>query len=170
MRSREPLHFAIAFVAAFCWALLLGMLFLNCAHPVPPGPPILSPAVNVDDLLPPPPPPVVVPDNVSRFPDMPVGTGRCPGLPAGILVSEAAYAEDTRIIQERDRLRAEVGVMHKLRRDERAGCESLLQSQRLEMVLISREASQARRWANVKLALGIGLGLAVGFAAGRYAR
>ena len=145
------------------------------ARPAPP-PPVLSPAVEVGDLLAqlPPPTPLVVPQNLPRYPDTPVRTGRCPGLPPGILVSEPVYAELHNNLAQAVRIRREAEVLLRLRVEERAAAEDLLAAQRDYQVSLEHELARATRWGWWRLGVGVAVGagamLAASWAAGRVRR
>lgn len=105
--------------------LVVALLALGCAHPPAPAMPRLPPQADLGKLLPPAPEPPEIPANVRRYEDKRVREGQCPGLPPGILLSPAVYAEQLVIASERKRLRIEVAALHRLYAEERAAAEAL---------------------------------------------
>jgi hypothetical protein len=82
---------------------------------------------------------------VPRYPDAQVRRGQCAGLPAGILVSPAVYAEQIAAAQDARRLRVEVGALERARQSERAAAERLEQACRARAAGLSAERDRAGR-------------------------
>jgi len=97
-------------------------LALGCATAPTPA---LPPRLELGSLLPPPPAPLDVPARVARYDDTHVRRNQCPGLPAGILVSPAVYAEQVYALADRRRLKLEADALSRLHSEQRAAMEQL---------------------------------------------
>jgi hypothetical protein len=133
-------------------ALLAG---IGCATS-PPGPlPKLPPPVDVGTLLEPAPAAPEIPPHVARYDDVRVRKGACPGLPAGILLSPAVYAEQTWALAERKRLRLELAALTRLRSEERAAAEALEQAYQARFSAMAQQ-DRLLTWRMVTV-LGVGV-------------
>ncbi len=140
---------------------LLPILLISCASAPPVPLPVLPPAVDIGTLVAAP-APFVVPAHVARYPDTRVSRAQCPGLPAGILVSPAAYAEQIHVGLDRNRLRAETRALEQLRVTERQAAEELAHTCRARAGELAGEVQAASRWMSLRGAVLFLAGVAVG--------
>ncbi len=131
----------LAFVA------FLAFLSVGCASAPPAPPPGLPPPMDIAALLPPAPPPPAIPLDIARYDDLRVRAKQCPGLPAGILVSPAVYAEQLAVLSDRKRLRLELAATTRLRTEERRAAEALEQAYQARFAKLA----DAERWFRWKL-------------------
>lgn len=116
----------------------------------------------LDQVVPPQPTPARVPATVTLYPDRPVLSGQCPGLPAGILVSPAAYAETILVLSDHQRLRREATALRQLVQDERAAWAEYQRATERRVQQLEAQAAR-RRW---YLWGGVAAGTAAALAAG----
>ncbi len=164
-RIRPPRRAALA-------ALIALLLAQACATSPPVRPPPALPApLDVATLVSPAPAPLVVPAHIPRYPDVRVRKGDCPGLPAGILVSPAVYAELHDEVSQRKRLAGELAAMGKLRAAERAAAQGLERAYRQRVAELAQYEGLTWKVAAALLAVGV-VGLVGGaiLAGGRSAR
>lgn len=141
--------------------LLLAILALGCATPPAPPMPRLPPPADLGKLLPPAPDPLRVPLTVRRYEDQRVRAGQCPGLPPGILVSPAVYAEQLIALSDRKRLVIETAALHRLYAEERQIAEGLEQAYQARLL-----AMQAREGTLVWRVMAVfGAGVVLGWLA-----
>ncbi len=123
--------------------------------------PVLPPPIDIGTLVPAP-EPFAVPAHVARYPDTRVSRAQCPGLPAGILVSPAAYAEQIHVGLDRNRLRAETRALEQLRTSERQAATELAETCRARAGELAGEVEAARRWMSLRGAVLFVAGALVG--------
>lgn len=147
---------------------ILGVLLSGCATTPPARPqlPPLPPPTDLGRLLPPAPAPVVIPSHVPRYPDTHVRAGRCTGLPAGILVSPAAYARTNDLLADRQRLAVEVAALGRARTAEHQAAAELEQACRARAADLEQAVLAAGRVTSWKTAALLVAGGLVGFAGG----
>jgi hypothetical protein len=156
-------------------------LTLQACATTPPAPqlPALPPLVDLGTLLPPAPGPLAVPTHVRRYPEIPVRAGQCKGLPPGILVSPAVYAEGIATAQDRRRLAVEVAALQRARGAEREAAGQLEAACRAKAAELAAAVVRERSLTGWKAAallvagglagFGVGFLWAGGFTAGRTA-
>jgi hypothetical protein len=145
-----------------------------CATAPSPAPLLeLPPPIDVGTLVPPAPERIVVPPHVRRYDDTRVRAGQCAGLPAGILVSPAVYAETLNDLATGKRLRLEVAALDRLRTAERAAADELQAACRARAAELGQEVEWERRlstWKTIGVFVVGALVGAVGAVAARPAR
>lgn len=156
-------------------AVAISSLALACAAPVRrPDPPLVPEPLRFERLAPAATPPARPPANLERYDDEPIDAGRCPGLPAGILVSDARYAEGIAVLSERNRLRAEAAALRTLASTTHDQAEALTrllrERERLHAETEDRLERDGRLRGWLGLAVGAGAVLLGGWAVGRVAR
>lgn len=138
-------------------AALLGCASTPPARPLPP----LPPPIDVGALIPPAPARLSIPSRVAHYPDRAVRAGTC-GLPAGILVSPAVYAEGIWTATDRKRLAVEAEVLHRLRVTERQAAVDLETACRARVAELGRQLERAERLSGWRAAALVGFGALVG--------
>jgi hypothetical protein len=144
----------------------------GCATSPPPHQlPALPPPIDLGALIPPARGPLVLPAHVRRYPDRAVRAGQCAGLPPGILVSPAVYAEGIATATDRRRLAVEVAALGRARTAEREAAGRLEVACRVRVGELGQAVLAERAltgWkAGALLVAGGLVGFAVGFLAGR---
>lgn len=163
----SPRTFASWLLSAFPFLPRLVLVAITsycvaCASAPPARVPVLPPWTDVGQLVPPAPGPLVVPGNVARYPDTHVRRNQCPGLPPGILVSPAVYAEQIATASDRKRLAVELDAYERLRLTERQAARELEQACRVRVTELAGQVATAARLAPWKLAGAFVLGVAAG--------
>jgi hypothetical protein len=131
-------------------AFVLLSAVLACASTPSTRIPVLPPLVDLTTLVRPAPGPLVVPPDVPRYRSVAVRRGQCPGLPPGILVSPAVYAENKDGLDDRQRLLTEVGALERLRLAERAAALELEEACRARVVELAGEVQAAGTWTSLR--------------------
>jgi len=149
--------------ASVLWVMvLLLVLMLGCASTPATRIPVLPPLVDLARLVPSAAVPLVVPANVPRYKSLAVRRGQCPGLPPGILVSPAVYAENKDGLDDRDRLVAELAALDRLRLAERAAAVELEEACRARVVELAGEVEAAGRWTSLRGVVLFVVGVVIG--------
>jgi hypothetical protein len=150
--DRAPSDWPLVAIVVVWLAFLLGVvgLLMGCASTPPARIPVLPPLVDLTTLVQPAPAPLVVPPDVPRYRSVAVRRGQCPGLPPGILVSPAVYAEHKDGLDDRDRLVAEVVALERLRLAERAAAVELEAVCRARVADLAKEVQAAGTWTSLR--------------------
>lgn len=99
-----------------------------------------------------------MPTGLDRYEDIPIDPGACPGKPAGILVSEAVYADTIVCKLERDRLHEEGAALRRLRQEENAAAQAAEIQYRVRVREVEKQLASAERLATMRLWVGIAIG------------
>jgi hypothetical protein len=131
--------------------------------------PALPPPLDLGSLVPPAPGPLQVPKGTRRYEEVAIRAGQCGvGMPPGILVSPAVYAEQLATASEAKRLRLEVAALERVRITERRAAADLKQACRARAAELEEQIESARRLSTVRAAAlvvaGGLIGLLTGFA------
>jgi hypothetical protein len=150
--DRAPSDWPLVAIIVVWLAFMLSLagLLMGCASTPPARIPVLPPLVDLATLVPPAPGPLVVPAHVPRYKSLAVRRGQCPGLPPGILVSPAVYAESKDTADDRDRLVGEVAALERLRLAERAAALELEEACRARVVELAGEVQAAGTWTSLR--------------------
>jgi hypothetical protein len=144
------------------WSLAVVVAVQACASSPPPRPLApLPPPVDLGTLIPPAPGPPHIPAHVRRYPDRAIRAGTC-GLPAGILVSPAVYAEGIWTASERKRLAVEAAALERVRVTERAAALELEQACRARVAELQAAVGRERRLSGWRAAALVGFGVLAG--------
>lgn len=133
----------------------------SCATVPPVTLPPRPPAVDLSAVVPPVPKPEPIPTTVARYPDRAVHGGEFPGLPRGILVSPAVYAEQVEVIGERDRLARENEALRQLVDALQVSGGQFADQAEAAAHQLEQRALTAERWGPWKFWGGVAVGAAV---------